>query len=234
MSDHIWINVPPLGAISIEKVLVTFDVPELFVCKAENKKRYLAVYEDNGPYQYLLAATTPFMLLNMFSQDISIDAMFLENPDKQIYRLFLGDEESPEFRVDSVEQLSQEELPDQGTLFTLQNKSIEQYRHSLERELSKQLNSKPITQMIGHIQQIYTVPDYSSCIVKRVNRQRQTLHTIFHQSPSPSQTVSAYGSQYAKSVARQEVRHDGKKQTSVLKPSTNKTELRVKSGVSTI
>lgn len=139
MSYSRWLDVPELGQLYIEKVLVTFDVPELFVCKNWKGQRYLAVYEDDGDYRYLLAEIDCSLLHKMLQQELSIDQVFRRSLHNRAYRL-KSSRSKTALLIDPVktENLSQQELPDAGTYFSLHNKEIDAYRDEIENEYTRE------------------------------------------------------------------------------------------------
>lgn len=135
MNDSRWTAVPELGQLYVEKVLVTFDVPELFVCRDGEGKRYLAVFEDDGDYQYLLAEVSCALLHKMLRQELPIDQVFRRGLHRRAYRLkSTGPEGALQAEAVGAEALRPEELPDAGTLFSLHSRELDAYREEIELE----------------------------------------------------------------------------------------------------
>ena len=72
------------GPLHEEKVLVTFDVPELFVCVDEKNERYLFL-KLNGYEKYLCVKTPVLVLLLMLKGRISMKEAFYEAVDGIAY-----------------------------------------------------------------------------------------------------------------------------------------------------
>ena len=72
------------GPLREEKILVTFDVPELFVCVDEKSERYLFL-KLNGYERYLCVKTPVLMLLLMLKGHIPMKEAFHKAVDGVAY-----------------------------------------------------------------------------------------------------------------------------------------------------
>lgn len=220
MEYPVWVVVPELGQLYIEKILVTFDVPELFVCRNGKKRRYLAVYEDDGDYQYLLAEINCTLLHRMLQQQLSIDQVFLRSLHGRAYRL-KSDRGERALRAEIVNtrDLRPQELPDEGTLFSLHSREIDAYRAQIERELCAEKLKSTRALAIGSVSVRYKVPKVSA--PKKVSA--VSVRTQSH-------ARGRYFIPWETSIVR-EGGSDGKKPAAILKSSLNQADVFLKPSV---
>lgn len=122
------------GPLREEKILVTFDVPELFVCVDEKSERYLFL-KLNGYERYLCVKTPVLMLLLMLKGHIPMKEAFHKAVDGvAYYAQFDFDSLNYHFERKNIQEIPAKDLPADGALFTLRNKSIEKYITKLENK----------------------------------------------------------------------------------------------------
>ena len=134
MKKEEWISEKKLGKLYLEKVLVTFDVPELFVCvdkKEEN--RYLVVLLDADNERYLCVKVTVEALLSMLRGRTAMEDTFRQASDGIAHYIFFNYDtlqyDSAQLDIKSVPIV---DLPECGVLFTLKNSGIVKYKSALE------------------------------------------------------------------------------------------------------
>lgn len=220
MKYPVWVAVPELGQLYIEKVLVTFDVPELFVCRSDKGQRYLAVYEDEGDYRYLLAEIDCALLHKMLQQELPIDQVFRWSLHKRAYRLKSGGPKTS-LRIQAVDikDLSPRELPDADTFFSLHNREIDAYRVQIERELWAEKLKSTRALAIGSVSVRYKVPKVSA--PKKVSVVSVRTQSHAH---------GRYFIPWETSIVR-EGGSDGKKPAAILKSSLNQADVFLKPSV---
>lgn len=127
-----WITVDALGPLYMDVVLITFNIPELFVCEDGNRGKYLAVLLDEDAEQFLLVKVTTQNLLNMLEGKIAIDATFRTAEEEKVY-FIMPDKKGYKCDIGSISEVPPSNLPDSGVNFTLKNKKIDLYKESLQK-----------------------------------------------------------------------------------------------------
>lgn len=120
-----------LGELDIEKVLLAFDSPELFVCKGANGERYLALFIDDNEYKHLLVRIDTSTLIKMLHGDITIEQAFRNKNSTWILRYNQG-----QFCAEVIDNkdLKADELPEQGVYFKIHNRGLQEYIEQLQKE----------------------------------------------------------------------------------------------------
>lgn len=135
MKKEEWISEKKLGKLYLEKVLVTFDVPELFVCvdkKEEN--RYLVVLLDADNERYLCVKVTVEALLSMLCEKTSMEDTFRQASDGIAHYIsFNYDTLQYDSAQRDIKSVPSTDLPERGGLFTLKNPGIVKYISDLEK-----------------------------------------------------------------------------------------------------
>ena len=125
-----WAEVKEMGSFYIEKVLIQFDIPLLFVCQNRNRK-YLVLCEDEEEGIYLCAKCNDSSLLKMLNQQISMDEIFRRNM-KNLFLEYNCEEEIFHSKWIKTKDISEDMFPDKGAKFTLKNKKIQDYIQELD------------------------------------------------------------------------------------------------------
>lgn len=131
-----WVEVNGFGELFLEIVLVRFDIPLLFVCIDKNKDRYLVLCVDEELGQYLAAKCSNEILLAMLNDEVSMEEPFKNVLGKKL--LFIRynfDYNIFDFEYCTIEEVTQDMLPDEGAYFKLKNKKIENYITKLKEEV---------------------------------------------------------------------------------------------------
>lgn len=122
-----WVKLDKLACLYVEKVLIRFDIPLLFVCNTqESNIKYLTLCTNEETDEFLLAECNNAVLLELLREKQSIDGVF-----KMAEKLFLVDCCNNLCKSLSIEEVSGEMLPDDNTFFTIKNKSIDEYIEKL-------------------------------------------------------------------------------------------------------
>lgn len=147
-----WIEVNGFGELFLEIILVTFDVPLLFVCLDKNHNRYLVLCEDEEEGEYLLAKCSNQMLLQMLNNEIPMDDTFKKALEgKNLLVKYNFQDKLFEYEFFQVKDIQDAMLPDKGAYFELTNHKIKDYIAKLEEENSKSYSFK-INMLSGKIQ----------------------------------------------------------------------------------
>lgn len=128
-----WAEFPILGCLYIEKVLIRFDVPLLFVCNTSTLGlKYLVLCINEETNEFLLAECNNEILLQLLREKKqSIDGVF-----KIAEKLFLANRKNSSCQSINIKDVTDEMLPDKDTFFTIKNKSIDEYIEQLENKIS--------------------------------------------------------------------------------------------------
>lgn len=132
MEHSFWIQADEFGTLNLEKVLITFDVPELFVCKNERGERYIALYLDEDTNVYLLAKINSHSLVQMLTGKIPMDQVFRNTPDGNAYYISCCDGKKFSIKKVRSSEVPDCDLPEADALFTLQNEKINNYINLLK------------------------------------------------------------------------------------------------------
>lgn len=128
-----WITTKAFGQLNIEEILVTFDIPLLFVCKDDHDERYLGlcINEEAEEESYLIGKISISSLINMLSNKITMYDIFLADGQKMIVKMSNKQLTEQEIKTN---ELSDDMLPDKGTYYEIWNSKIENYVQKLKKE----------------------------------------------------------------------------------------------------
>ena len=71
-----WIKVKGLGQLYLEKILLSFDIPILFVCTDFENRRYLCLNIDDDVPQAVIAEIDIKTLIGMLKDEITMEMAF--------------------------------------------------------------------------------------------------------------------------------------------------------------
>ena len=71
-----WIKIKETGQLYLEKVIVSFDIPILFVCNDFENRKYLCLNIDDEIGTTIIAETDNKMLLNMLQDKVTMEYVF--------------------------------------------------------------------------------------------------------------------------------------------------------------
>ena len=130
-----WIRLKETGQLFLEKVLVSFDIPILFVCVDYENRKYLCLNIDEESGMSVIVATDNKHLLDMLRNEITMDSVFRNSIDRKAivaeYNFEKGEIVS---HTEDSWAISAEMLPKENEYFEYTNKVIEEYISSLERQ----------------------------------------------------------------------------------------------------
>lgn len=149
-----WIELEEFGALAVEQVLVSFDVPILFVCKNQNGKRFLALCIDDEEGNYVIAEVTTSNLMGMLNNEITMEYVFRYAVNHTLY-ITEYDFNEKKFCVKHEDSffVNEELLPEKGAYFELNNEKIQKYCWNLKE--NKVLYKKEESQYYEIILQNY-------------------------------------------------------------------------------
>lgn len=133
-----WISLKETGQLCVEKVLVTFDTPTLFVCTDSSDKRYLCLNIGENDDKYVIAKTNARYLLNMLRNKYTMEFVFRNSIDgKIILAEYDYDGETIVSESKTAQDVRADLLPKKGEYFELSNDSIVEYIKRLDKDVTQ-------------------------------------------------------------------------------------------------
>lgn len=131
-----WIRLKEVGQLYLEKVLVTFDIPILFVCVDYENRKYLCLNIDDESRKSVIAATDNKHLIDMLKNKISMDSVFRNAINRKVIIVDYDSENNEIITLtEDVKKILGDMLPEKGAYFELTNKSIEEYISYLDKQM---------------------------------------------------------------------------------------------------
>jgi hypothetical protein len=184
-----WIKVKELGQLYVEKVLVTFDVPILFVCVDYENRKYLCLNDSEDNDKYVVAETDNTQLIDMLRNKITMESVFRKSVDgKVIIAEYDYENENIITRVESATQVSKDLLPEEGAFFELNNKMILDYIVFLEKQIIRidvvnfcdEMSFKPLRCGYNVYFSVSATVTFSSEKIKAVNTKDNCLYDVYN------------------------------------------------------
>ena len=123
-----WIKLKEIGQLYLEKILVAFDVPILFVCTDYEKRRYLCLNIDNETGETVIAEVSNKQLIQMLKNETPMEVLFRDSINEKIF-IATYDDAKGEVISNSVysRDISENMLPKKNEFFELSNSMITDY-----------------------------------------------------------------------------------------------------------
>ena len=143
-----WIELNETGQLYLEKILVTFDIPILFVCSDYENMKYLCLNIDSESGKTVIAPTDNDHLLSMLKNEISMENVFRNTINDTV---IIAEYDSDVGKIISFTKdartIPEDMLPQKGAYLELTNKSIEEYieyltKQKINYELKSTYNKK--------------------------------------------------------------------------------------------
>ena len=133
-----WIKLKETGQLYLEKVLVSFDIPILFVCVDYENRKYLCLNIDEETGKSVIAATDNKHIIAMLKNEKTMDSVFRDSIEQKIIvaEYDFEKEEIFSYSEDSM-SIPADMLPKENEYFELSNKEIEEYISFLEKQQVK-------------------------------------------------------------------------------------------------
>jgi hypothetical protein len=132
-----------LGQLEIIEVYEYYDQPLLFACQNASSVRYLVVLEDedDDSETWLYATISPTRHQQIRSGGIDLYSAFKQAEDGFVFvvQTFHDESISSDFNLVSVDELTEEQLPEQGEALNLATETLEKATVSVERRASQLL-----------------------------------------------------------------------------------------------
>ncbi len=107
-----WINIKEIGQLYLEKILVSLNIPILFVCHNSEDKKYLCLNINDEAGETIIALTNNSFLIDMLQKRITMEEIFRKSLDNDII-IAVYDYENEEIisKREKAEILSKDKLP---------------------------------------------------------------------------------------------------------------------------
>lgn len=107
-----WINIKETGQLYLEKILVSLNIPILFVCHNSEDKKYLCLNINDETGETIIALTNNSFLIDMLQKRITMEEIFRKSLDNDII-IAVYDYENEEIisKREKAEILSKDKLP---------------------------------------------------------------------------------------------------------------------------
>lgn len=133
-----WIKLKETGQLFLEKVLVSFNIPILFVCVDYEKNKYLCLNIDEETGESVIIATDNEHLLKMLKNEVTMESVFRDtNDQKVIVAKYDFEEQKIISHIENSKTISKDMLPKQNEYFEFTNEAIKEYISYLEKQIIK-------------------------------------------------------------------------------------------------
>lgn len=133
-----WIKLKETGQLFLEKVLVSFNIPILFVCVDYEKNKYLCLNIDEETGESVIVATDNEHLLKMLKNEVTMESVFRDaNDQKVIIAKYDFEEQKIVSHIENSKAVSKDMLPKQNEYFEFTNEAIKEYISYLEKQIIK-------------------------------------------------------------------------------------------------
>ena len=133
-----WIKLKEIGQLYLEKVIVTFDIPLLFVCNDFQDRKYLCLNVDDEAGTTLIAETDNRTLIAMLRDKITMESVFRNAfYDRIIVAEYDVENEEIITKVEKASNISVDLLPEKDAYLELSNEVILEYISFLDKQMIK-------------------------------------------------------------------------------------------------
>ena len=129
-------NVPNIGNLDLEEILVEDDIPVFFTLISENKQRYISVCcEIYGEQRWIIAPVSNDRLIELLTNKLSIRDIFLNNEG---YIIVHWSKDNPTLRYETVDphEPPEDDLPLNEMLDT-EKDEFSEYITEIQKEETK-------------------------------------------------------------------------------------------------
>ena len=133
-----WIKMKETGQLYLEKIIVSFDIPILFVCKDFENRKYLCLNINEETGTTVIAETDNKTLVSMLENQITMESVFRNSVGNKII-IAEYDYEKKEVitTVQDAKEVDSDLLPEKGAFLELSCKMITEYISFLSKQLIK-------------------------------------------------------------------------------------------------
>lgn len=131
-----WIKIKEAGQLYLEKVIVSFDIPILFVCNDFENRKYLCLNIDEEAGTTVIAETDNRTLISMLRDQVTMESVFRNSSeDKIIIAEYNYEDEEVVTTVKNAKEIDDNLLPEKGAFLELSNEILSEYISFLSKQL---------------------------------------------------------------------------------------------------
>lgn len=131
-----WIKIKETGQLYLEKIIVSFDIPILFVCNDFENRKYLCLNVDEETGCTVIAETDNRTLISMLKNQITMESVFRNSSEnKIIIAEYNCEEEEIVSIVQEAKKIDANLLPEKEAFLELSNEVISEYLSFLKKQL---------------------------------------------------------------------------------------------------
>ena len=117
--QHKWIYTKRTGQLYIKKILLTFDIPVLFVCTDEQEHLFLCLNVDSDTGLTVIAETSKQMLEDMEQCRIPIETVFREAEKGELLLVWYDKvEKKIECKAENAKEIPADMLPERDAFLS--------------------------------------------------------------------------------------------------------------------
>lgn len=133
-----WIKTKETGQLYLEKIIVSFDIPILFVCNDFENRKYLCLNIDEEAGTTVIAETDNRTLISMLNNQVTMENVFRNSlGNKIIIAEYDCKKNEIVSTVQDAKKIDSDLLPEKGAFLELSNKVISEYILFLSKQLIK-------------------------------------------------------------------------------------------------
>lgn len=133
-----WISTKETGQLYLERILVIFDVPILFVCRDFENRKYLCLNIDIETGMTIIAETNIKNLVSMLQNKMPMEKVFRNAENKEIiiaeYNI---DTKTIISKTENSKDISEDFLPEKGAFLNIPNEKVTDYILFLNKQIPK-------------------------------------------------------------------------------------------------
>lgn len=131
-----WIKIKETGQLYLEKILVSLDIPILFICADFENRKYLCLNIDEETGETVVAETDNKNLIAMLENKITMESAFREGVNHTIIvATYDSENEKIVSRTEDAREIAGDFLPEKGAFLELPEKMVADYISFLKRQL---------------------------------------------------------------------------------------------------
>ena len=113
--QHKWIYTKRTGQLYMKKILLTFDIPVLFVCTDEQEHLFLCLNVDSDAGLTVIAETSKQMLDDMEQCRIPMEMVFREAEEGTLILIWY---DKVEYKTENAKEIPADMLPERGSFLS--------------------------------------------------------------------------------------------------------------------
>lgn len=131
-----WIKIKEIGQLYLEKVIVSFDIPVLFVCNDFENRKYLCLNVDEETGCTVIAETDNVTLISMLKNKVTMESVFRNfSENKLIIAEYDYEKNEIVSNVLDAKKVDGNILPKKGAFLEIFNEVISKYISFLSKQL---------------------------------------------------------------------------------------------------